>query len=144
VARYRTHVSTARAPAEVFGYLAHFSNAAAWDPGVRSAEALTAGPPSLGSTYRLVLGFLGFSVPIDYRIEEIDAPTRVVLRAENRAIRSVDVIEVRPQPGGGSLVHYDATLDALGGCVVFSPLLALAFRRVGDRAAQGLRRSLAP
>ena len=82
-------------PADVFEYLARFSNAAYWDPGVSSAEDITPGPPAYGSTYRLVVRFLGLSVPLEYRIEEIDTPKRVVLRAENSMVRSTDVIEVR-------------------------------------------------
>ena len=104
-----------------FAYLARFSNAADWDPGVQSAEALTAGPPTLGSTYRLVVRFLGLSTPVDYRIEEIDVPTRVVLQAENAMIRSTDVIEVAPEPSGGSRVDYEASLNTKGAFVVLSP-----------------------
>jgi hypothetical protein len=144
MARYRTMVKTAESPAEAFAYLARFSNAAEWDPGVTSAEALTPGPPALGSTYRLVVKFLGLSTPIEYRIDEIDVPTRVVLQAENAAVRSRDVIEVEKGQDGGSLVHYEANLEAKGVFVVLSPMIALAFRRVGDRAAEGLRRALAP
>ncbi len=71
-------------------------------------------------------------------------PTRVVLQAENAAIRSTDVIEVVPEPSGGSRILYEANLQTKGVFVVLSPVIALAFRRVGDRAAEGLRRALAP
>ena len=144
MARYITVVTTTEPPAEAFAYMARFSNAAEWDPGVTEAEALTPGPPALGSTYRLVVRFFGLSTPIEYRIDEIDVPTRVVLQGENAAVRSRDVIEVAPRQGGGSIVHYEANLETKGVFVVLSPVLALAFRHVGDRAAQGLRRSLAP
>ena len=94
MATYRTSVSSPRPPADVFAYLARFSNAAHWDPGVAAAEDVTAGPPAFGSTYRLQVRFLGLTVPLEYRIEEIDAPNRVVLQAENSMVRSTDVIEV--------------------------------------------------
>ena len=136
MARYRTTVTTAEAPAEAFAYLARFSNAADWDPGVRRAEALTAGPPALGSTYRLVVTFLGLSTPVEYRIEEIDVPTRVVLHAENAAIRSTDVIEVAPEPSGGSRVDYEANLNTKGAFVVFSPVIALGVPAGGRPGGQ--------
>ena len=61
MATYRTSVSSPRPPADVFAYLARFSNAAHWDPGVSAAEDITAGPPAFGSTYRLMVRFLGLS-----------------------------------------------------------------------------------
>ena len=140
---YHMSASSPRLPADVFAYLARFSNTVEWDPGVTAAEDTTPGPPALGSRYRLVARFLGLSVPLEYRIEEIDAPRRVVLRAENTMVRSTDVIEVSPGPGGGSTVTYKATLTPKGASTVLAPLLGMAFRRVGDRAAIGLRNMLA-
>ncbi len=136
-------VSSPRHPADVFEYLARFSNAAHWDPGVSSAQEITPGPPAYGGAYRLVVKFLGLSVPMEYRIEEIDTPRRVVLRAENSMIRSTDLIEVAPADGGGSIVTYEATLAPKGVSTVLEPLLGVAFRRIGDRAAAGLRAALA-
>jgi hypothetical protein len=46
MATYRTTILSTRAPAEVFAYMARFSNARAWDPGVSGAEELHPGPPS--------------------------------------------------------------------------------------------------
>ncbi len=90
-----------------------------------------------------MVGALGRRLPLEYRIEEIDPPRRVVLRAENAAIRSTDVIEVSPLAGGGSKVTYEATLRAKGAALVLAPLLGVALRRIGDRAAAGLRAALA-
>lgn len=143
MATYRTSVSSPRPPADVFAYLARFSNAARWDPGVSDAEQITPGPPALGSTYRLRVRFLGVTVPFEYRIEEIDAPKRVVLQAENTMVRSTDVIEVAPVLGGGSSVTYKATLTPKGPSTALAPLIGVIFRRIGDRAAAGLSASLA-
>ncbi len=60
--------------------MARFSNAAEWDPGVTEAAEDDPGPPAFGSTYRLKVRFFGLTVPLEYRIEEIDRPRRVVLR----------------------------------------------------------------
>jgi len=67
----------------------------------------------------------------------------VVLRAENAVVRSTDVIAVESAPGGGSTVTYEATLTMKGPSALLSPLVALAFRRIGHRAAAGLRAALA-
>jgi len=143
MATYRTSVSSPKSPADVFSYLARFSNAAHWDPGVSAAEDITPGPPAFGSTYRLMVRFLGLTVPLEYRIEEIDAPTRVVLQAENSQFRSTDRIEVAEASDGGSTVTYEATLTPKGIAAAFSPLMGVVFRRIGDRAAVGLRAALA-
>jgi hypothetical protein len=46
------------------------------------------------------------------------------------------------QPGRGTRVTYDADLSLKGPLRLADPLLALAFRRVGDRARDGLRARL--
>ena len=143
MASYRARVTSSLPPAEVFDYMARFSNAAEWDPGVTEATEADPGPPALGSTYRLMVRAFGRAVPLDYRITEFDRPHRVVLSAENSMVRSTDVIEVSAAPGGGSTLSYDATLGLKGVATVFTPLLSLSFRRIGDRAIVGLRAVLA-
>lgn len=144
MATYRAHVTSPRPAVEVFDYMARFSNAAEWDPGV--AEATEGEPgtaPGLGSTYRLVVRAFGRAVPLRYRIDDFDRPHRIVLRAENSIVQSTDTIEVEPGPDGGSILTYDASLGLKGGAVLFTPLLGPSFRRIGDRAVDGLRAALA-
>ncbi len=143
MATYRARVTSPRPPAEVFDYLARFSNAAEWDPGVTGAAEAEPGAPGLGSTYRLEVRVFGRAVPLSYRIDDFDRPHRVVLSAENSMVRSTDVIEVAPEPGGGSVLTYEATLGLKGGAVLFTPFLNLSFRRIGNRAVVGLRTALA-
>ncbi len=143
MASYRARVTSPRPPAEVFDYMARFSNAAEWDPGVTEAIEVEPGTPGLGSTYRLGVRVFGRTVLLNYRIEDFDPPRRVVLRAENSMVRSTDVIEVAPEPGGGSILTYDAILGLKGGAVLFTPVLGLSFRRIGNRAIVGLRAALA-
>ena len=143
MATYRARVTSPRPPAEVFDYMARFSNAAEWDPGVTEATEADPGAPTLGSTYRLMVRAFGRAIPLEYRIAEIDRPHRVVLSAENSMVRSTDVIEVSACPEGGSTLTYDATLRLKGAAAVFTPLLGLSFRRIGDRAIVGLRAALA-
>jgi hypothetical protein len=104
---------------------------------------MTSGAPGNGSTYRLVVRFLGLSVPLQYCIEEIDSPKRVVPQAENFMVRSTDVIEASPASGGGSTLIYQATLSMKGPSAVLAPPVGVAFRRIGDRAAASLRAALA-
>src|SRR5271165_780701 len=142
MASYRARVTSPRPPAEVFDYMARFSNAAEWDPGVTEATEVDPGAPTLGSTYRLMVRAFGRAIPLEYRIVEMDRPHRVVLSAENSMVRSTDVIEVSSGPGSGSTLSYHATLELKGVAVLFTPFLGLSFRRIGDRAIVGLRATL--
>ena len=104
-------------------------------------RTLDPGPPRLGSTYRLVVGVLGRRVPLEYRIEEIDRPKPGrPARRRMSVIRSTDVIEVSRRPAGGSKVTYEATLGEGCGSSCWRPLVGVALRRIGDRAAAGLHR----
>jgi dehydrogenase/reductase SDR family member 12 len=53
MARYYATVESGRSAAGTFGYLAAFSNAAEWDPGVLAGEQLDPGPVRAGSRFRL-------------------------------------------------------------------------------------------
>ena len=76
-----------------------------------------------------------------YEVVEWNAPHRLVLVARTASLQSVDEITVE-SADGGAVVTYDARLDLRGALSIANPLLALAFRRVGDRVAAGLRRAL--
>ena len=141
MARYRTQITTPRRPEDTFEYMAAFENVAEWDPGVAETQPLDPGPPRAGSRYRVVVSAAGTKMPLEYRITEFDPPRRVLLLAETSVLRSVDEISVEPAPGG-STVTYDANLELLGLLRVLNPALAVVFKRVGDRAAAGLRRRL--
>ena len=138
---YRTSVTTRRHPDDAFEYMASFENIAEWDPGVVQAERLGSGELGLGSRIRVVVSSAGRRLPLEYRITEFEPPRRVLLEAETATLRSVDEITVEPTPNGAT-VTYDAKLDLRGPLRIFNPVLALVFKRIGDRAAAGLRREL--
>jgi len=134
-----------------FAYLSRFDRAAEWDPGVAEGSMLTPEPVGRGSRFALRAEFLGRTLPLEYEIIDFEPATRVVLRAETPLVRSIDTITFASEAAGskaddatsgGTVVTYDARLEPKGLARVASPLLALAFRRIGDRAAGGLRKRL--
>ncbi len=142
MARYTTTISVPTSVEDTFAYLSRFSTTQEWDPGVVEATDLGEGEPRVGSRYRVVAVAGGRRSELVYEITELDAPHRVVLLADNGRFRSHDTIECEPAPDGGTLVQYDAELT-MGGLARFAdPLLGLAFRRIGDRAAAGLAATL--
>ena len=141
MARYRTTVHSSRNADDAFEYMAAFEHSAEWDPGVAEAERLTDGPVGLDTRFRVVTLFMGRRIPLEYRVTAFGPGRRVVVTAESSSLRSVDDITVEPD-GDGSAMTYDADLSLRGAFALFSPLLGVAFNRIGDRAQGGLRREL--
>jgi carbon monoxide dehydrogenase subunit G len=142
MAHYSTTVQSNKSREVAFHFLADFANAAEWDPGVASGERLTDQPIGPGSRFRLMCRFLGRQIPFEYRITAFEAPSRVVFVADQGRLSSVDEIRF-VEADGGTSVTYDANLRLKGPLgQLMDPLIALAFRRIGERAAAGLRREL--
>ncbi len=141
MARYVARIPVGLSRSAAFAYLARFDRAAEWDPGVEAGEMLTPEPVGIGSRFHLVARFLGRQIPLDYEIVEYEPDERIVLRAENSSVRSVDTITFEGDERG-AVVAYDARLDAKSIGRLFDPLLGIAFKRIGDRAAAGLRAGL--
>ena len=142
MAHYRTTVDSQQPADKVYAYLADFATVAQWDPGVAAAELISGEPGRTGARYRVQVRFLTRTIPLEYEILESVEPEstfagRVVLEAQNADFRSYDVITVTPR-GSGCTVSYDADLALKGVRRPFDPLLALAFRVIGDRARAGL------
>ena len=142
MARYTASVDTPKEPAEVFEYLSDFSNALEWDPGVVEAERLGEGPIAVGTEFRLVAVFLSSKNTLIYTVTEHEPPALVTFRGENASVVSLDRITFEAKPGGGTHVTYDAELTLKGAMRLADPLLALAFKRVGDQALAGMRAKL--
>ncbi|MCU0269224.1 MAG: SRPBCC family protein [Acidimicrobiales bacterium] len=143
MARYRTSVTTTAHLDEVFAYLADFSNAEQWDPGVVEGRRQDDGPLAVGSTFRIVSAFAGRKVPLTYEIVELDAPHRVVLQAENAFVRSTDTMTFeRDDAEGVTTVTYDADLVPKGVFKLSDPIFVLLFNRIGDKAAAGLQHAV--
>jgi len=141
VARYQATVQSHRPPAETFAYLATFSNAAEWDPGVLAGEQLDPGPVRPGTRFRLVVPFLGLRMPLTYRVTSYQPGREVVLAAASSLLRATDKIVVT---GGtdGSAVSYEAEVRLRGPLHLLDPLLRPGFRAIADRAAAGLAQAL--
>ena len=142
MAHYVARIPVSITRSAAFAYLSRFDRAAEWDPGVEAGEMLTPEPVGRGSRFRLVARFLGRRIPLDYEIVELELDERIVLRAENRSVRSVDTITFQDDERG-TVVVYDALLGAKGIGALADPLLAVVFHRIGDRAAAGLHTCLA-
>ena len=145
MASYKDTVSSTRTPDDVFAYLADFRSVAEWDPSVKSAVLVSGdGPIELGAIFRVTVKTTLSELVLDYASIELERPGRIVLRAENNSMVSLDTIVIRDDGNGGARVTYDARIDLKGVRKIADPLLQLAFKRLGDKARDGLRGKLNP
>ena len=150
MARYVTRVKTPLAADAAFDYVADLTNFAEWDPGVRRSVHVdgeqVAGEGSvegagLGAAYDVTVAAVPRDLTLRYEVVEYDPPRTCLVVARSSMFTSTDRITVVPD-GDGSTVTYDAELTLNGPLGLFDPVLRLAFGRIGDRAAAGLRRAL--
>ncbi|WP_114905610.1 SRPBCC family protein [Ornithinimicrobium murale] len=126
----------------VFTYLSDFETTTQWDPGtVRTVRE--SGDGGVGTRYRNTSSFLGRTTEVVYTVVELDPAGRIVLRGENASLVAHDTMTVTPDARGGSTVDYTARFEFRGWVRLLTPLLAVALKRLGDRAAQGMKGSLA-
>lgn len=95
----------------------------------------------MGSAYDVTVRSAGRDLTLRYETVAVDPPRRIEVRAETATLLSVDVMTF-VDDGGGCVVTYDADLSLKGALRFANPVLGLAFGRIGDRAAAGLRRAL--
>ncbi len=142
MANYNATVETHWPPAAAFAYLSDFSTSEEWDPGVVRATRLSGSVIGEGSEFELVARFLGRETTLIYRVVEYDPPNAITFLGENATVTSRDRLTFEAS-GRGTRVAYQADLQLKGGMRLADPLLAIAFKRVGDRALASLGRVLA-
>lgn len=141
MARYQATLLSRWTATETFGYLATFSNAAEWDPGVLAGEQLDAGPVGTGTRFRLVVPFLGRRLTLIYQVTSYQQDCAVVLTAVSGVLYATDTIVVAAGPGG-STVSYGAEVRFRGPLRLLDPLLRPGFRGLAARAVAGLGQAL--
>ena len=142
--RLGTSFATRLAPDAAFAYLADFGSIVEWDPFIRHAHRLDAGPPRIGSRYRLDGRFVGRRVTLDYEISELDPAARRVrlIGSGGRFYSGWDEITVLADAAGGSTVRYDAEVRLHGRARLFLLLAPAGLLLGGRRALDGMRRRL--
>ncbi len=142
MARFLATIDAPLSCERAFAALVDFSRCAEWDPSVARAERLDAGALASGARFRVVVRALGVPSALTYELVAVERPHRIVLRAEQGALVSLDEISIAPR-GEGVRVTYDARLTLSGPARLVDPLLGAWFQRSGARSAEGLRAWLA-
>ena len=146
MARYVTTVRTQQAAEEAFAYMADLRNFAEWDPGVSKVVQVTGDGAGAGTEFDVTAsGATLRYVTTTYDPQNSSsggAGGELVVVGTSRMFTSTDKVSVISE-GDSTMVRYEAVLELNGVLRVVDPLLGLAFGRIGDRAAAGLRRVLA-
>lgn len=127
-------------PRVVWDYLSDFTRTEEWDPPTRSTTR-TAGDGGVGTVYHNVSSLLGSETAIDYHVTDYAEGRRMELRAEVGRMRLHDTLEVEPS-GTGTAVRYRAEFHPTGAARLATPLLPIALKRLGDRAASRMQECL--
>ena len=141
MAFYTVTVESPLSVSNAWAKLSDVTRFAEWDPGVVAARQPEGDGPGPNASYILtVKGFRG-TIDMRYDVVHFSEPERIILLADTGTIRSEDEIVIVPADEG-CLVTYNAELTLIGKFSLFSPLMGIPFKRIGDRAAAGLRNFL--
>lgn len=149
MARYVTRMRTDRPAPTVFDDMADLRNFERWDPGVRRARQVRGDGPGPSSEFDVTVAGVGPAPDqtlryrtVAHRPPDGERAGELVVVASSTLLTSEDRITVEAD-GSGCIVTYDADLRLAGPLRLLDPLLVVAFGRIGDRAAEGLRDWLA-
>ena len=143
MARYSTTIRTPLDVDEAWHRVADVTRFVDWDPGVLDASQVSGDGPGPNAAYELTVRGLRGVIDLRYDVNEYIPPNRLFLVADTGVLRSEDEIAIEPDDDGtGSAVTYRADLRFGGFYAIVNPLLSLAFKIIGWRAARGLRTHL--
>lgn len=141
MAMLRERIETSLPIEEAFAFIADFGNAAQWDPGVASSEAIDGGPVGVGSRYRLGIRMGGRVVPMEYRVTAWEPGRRVVLAGTGSGVEAIDEIVFEPTPSG-TRIDYVADIRLRGWLRLAAPFAGGAFARIAREAREGMQGAL--
>ena len=140
--RVERTLQVAATPEAAFDFVADFSRAQEWDPGIPSARRLDDGEIGRGSRFELVSRFGSTKQTIVYELTEYDRPNRVTLVGDGKNIHGTDTISFAPADGGGTRVTYVADLGLRGLASLAVPFLRGRLDEMSDAAVAGLQAAL--
>ena len=139
--RLAEHLETSLGRAEAFAYVSDFSRQAEWDPNTVSSRRVDEGDPGVGARFALEVKVGSRVTPMEYRITEHEAPSRLVLVGEGSGIWTEDTITFR-ETAGATRVDYVAEIRLSGAMGLVQPLLGRAFAAIAREAVAGMKREL--
>lgn len=135
------HIETPLAREAAFRYVADFARQAEWDPNTVASRRIDEGELGVGARFALEVRMGRRVVPMEYRITEWQAPSRVVLVGEGSGVWTQDSITFA-DAGEGTRVEYVAEIRLSGLLGMIQPLLGRAIAGIVQGGATGMKREL--
>lgn len=126
---------------EAFAYVADWSRQDEWDPNTVSSKRIGEGEPEVGARYALEVKMGRKAVPMEYRITELETPSRLVLIGEGSGVWTEDVITFTEVPAG-TRVDYALEIKLSGLLGLAQPLLGRAIDGIAKGGVEGMKREL--
>lgn len=140
MARFREVIEVPTSLDDAFAYVADFTTAAEWDPGIVSSRRVS-GDGGVGTRYAVEAEFRGKTLPFAYEVTKLEPGRRIVLHGEGDKATSDDVITFEAA-GGGTRITYEAELRLKGVLRLAEPFLGGAIETMGRKALAGLEERL--
>ena len=138
-------VETSTPVEKVFAFLSDFTTTNEWDPGTVETKRIS-GTGDVGTEYHNTSKFMGRKTELVYTTKHLSAPSKIVLEGNNKTVRATDTMTLSSTASGGTRVVYNARFDFKGVvgklAPVLSPVLAPAFKKLGDEAVVGMTKAL--
>ena len=137
-------IETSTPADRVYTYLSDFTTSTEWDPGTVETRRIS-GSGEVGTEYHNTSKFLGRKTELIYTTKQLEPGRRIVLEGNNKTVRATDTMTLTSTGDGGTRIVYNAKFDFKGvvGKVapVLSPVLAVAFKKLGDEAQVEMKRA---
>ncbi len=123
---FREIIEVQARPRDVQAFVSDFKNLPEWDPTIIGVEQTSPGPVRKGTTYRVVLRFIGAQAVMDYTITEYRPGTRTVLTGVGARATATDTMTVE-RTIHGSRLTWEADIRFVGIARLFEPFARLLF-----------------
>lgn len=141
--KYVVTVPSSKSPQDAFAYMSDMRLYPEWDKGIKKVALVAGDGPGMGATFDVTVpGLMGRDSVLRYETKEYSPTSTILLVGKNAVFTSVDRVTIAPTASGCD-VTYDAELTFNGLLAPMNLFLGAVFNKVGDRAARGLRKSLA-
>ena len=127
--------------ADVFSYVADFSNVAEWDPGILKASRRGDGALGVGDSYDLIVEFSGRELETRYETTGYQPTDMVRFEGGTARFKSIDTISFT-ETAGGVEIEYVADFILSFPLNLAEPFFKGRFNTLADEAVAGLERVL--
>ena len=128
--------------AEVFDFLADFTNTEKWDPGTVSTTRLDTAALAVGARWRNVSEFRGRRTELEYTLRTLDPGKQLIFEGKNKTVTATDNLTFSSGVGNRTTITYRATFDFHGLAKLAGPLIRPGLEKLANETVTQLTRTL--